>query len=159
MLKDGGEEFNRIYNECLLLASQLRKEKGTFLYGENIDSPNLLEHYKGRITIAHQYTIKLHTDPTFPDVLHPDLRSEFYTRTYVDYASLDGVILKQMPFNSYLLVSRHGQSLCVVRIHSGIYLILDSHLHTCWLASAEDAYKHIMMDNGGHTHLTILFGV
>lgn len=152
------QEFLHLYNSCMKTASQKRKDLGTFLYGENIDSENLLNHYGKQLDIVHKYTLKLHTDTTFPEILHPDLRAEFYTRDYVDYISLES-ILHDMPFKSYLLVSRHGQSLCVIRVHSNSYLILDSHLHIASMATKEETMKHILMDNGGHTHVTLLFGV
>ena len=150
--------FLELYTTCMEIGSRKRKELGRFLYGENIDSVNLLNHYEKELTIVHKYTVQLHTDPEFPTILHPDLKSEFYTRTYVDYTPLT-TILKQMPFSSYLLVSRHGQSLCVIRAHSDSYLILDSHLHQARMTSEKETTNHILMDNGGHTHVTLLFGV
>ena len=151
-------EFHFHYNDCLLRASQKRKDLGTFLYGENIDSHNLLEHYGSQLQFAHKNTLRMNEDPEFVSILHPDLASEFYKRTYAENASLD-TILTRMPYFSYLLLSRHGQSLCVLRVFANHYLLLDSHLHTARLATKEDTASHILMDNGGHTHLTLLFGV
>jgi hypothetical protein len=152
------ETFLNIYKECLAVASQKRKTFGTFLYGENIDSKNLLDHYASNITIAHTNTIRMHEDSEFLNILHPDLASEFYTRSYTDHVPLDEIV-NRMPFNSFLLVSRHGQSLCVIRVHTNMFLILDSHLHIATMSSKEDTMTHIKMDNGGHTHLTLLFCV
>ena len=152
------DEFLRIYKECLEVASQKRKDLGTFLYGENIDSKNLLEHYGSQLDIAHKNTIRMHEDSEFINILHPDLASEFYTRSYADYVSLDEIV-NRMPNNSFLLVSRHGQSLCVLRVHTNMFLILDSHLHIATLSTKNDTMTHIRMDNGGHTHLTLLFCV
>ena len=151
-------EFLAVYTQCMMEGSQKRKELGTFLYGENIDSQNLLDHYTDKLNILHKNTLRMNEDPEFVSILHPDLASEFYTRKYAENASLD-TILSRMPYVSYLLLSRHGQSLCVIRAFSTHYLILDSHLHTARLATKEDTASHILMDNGGHTHLTLLFGL
>ena len=150
--------FLTLYNQCMLEASQKRKELGTFLYGENIDSANLLHYYKPYLEILHKNSIKLNDDPTFVDILHKDLKSEFYERMYADHLTIDS-ILERMPYHSFLLVSRHGQSLCVIRMMSYSFLILDSHLHIAQHLNKEDTKKHILMDNGGHTLVTLLFGV
>ncbi len=151
-------EFLRLYNKCMAEASQKRKDLGTFLYGENIDSQNLLDHYGAQLQILHKNTLRKNEDPEFVSILHSDLRSEFYERSYAENVTLEG-ILSRMPYHSYLLVSRHGQSLCIIRAFSSHYLILDSHLHTARLAPKDEAAAHILMDNGGHTHLTLLFGL
>lgn len=157
------DEVLRLYNESLAVASNLRKEAvaptnpKTFLYGENIDSANLLNHYKDKINITEQYTILLHEDPDFLDILHPDLRSEFYGRKYSTSLTINQ-LLSRMKKNDYLLLSRHGQSLCILRTENDMYLILDSHLHDAKLATKEMAMKHSLMDNGGHTHVTLLTG-
>jgi hypothetical protein len=148
------EEFVRIYKECLERASQLRAAAGKkHLYGENVDTPELLGHYAGKFHITDRITIKMNASGEFLDVLHPDLKREFYTREYnlrPLSAVLAGVFGPQGA-----LVSRHGQSLAVIP-YFGRFLICDSHLHHAMVVSREAAFKHILMDEGGHRHLTVI---
>ncbi len=152
------EEFVKIYKECLEKATQLRASAGTrHLYGENVDTPELIAHYKKNhatnFEITDQITIKKNTSEDFLEILHTDLRREFYTREYSERpveALMAGIHGAQSA-----LVSRHGQSLAVIPFY-GRYLICDSHLHSSFVLTKEDAIKHILMDNGGHLHLTAL---
>jgi hypothetical protein len=64
-------------------------------------------------------------------------------------------ILDQVLPATSLLVSRHGQSLTIIPYY-GRYLICDSHLHEAGIASKEETINHILMDHGGHLHLTCI---
>lgn len=157
LLRDGKtEEFQSIYRSCLEKATHQRAEAGSkHLFGENIDTPELLDYYKQKnLTVISSYTICKNEDEEFLKILHPDLLREFYTRTYRTDQSLE-TILNQIFNSECALVSRHGQSLAVIYYY-GKYLICDSHLHTAMILNREDAMSHILMDHGGHLHLTIL---
>ena len=150
------EEFLKIYKECLENASRLRASAGTkHLYGENIDTPELLDHYLGRraFTITDSITIKQNTSSEFLDILHEDLKREFYSREH-NTRTID-VAMAGIFGGQCALVSRHGQSLAVIPFYDR-YLICDSHLHTAFAVKKDEAIKHILMDSGGHLHLTIL---
>jgi hypothetical protein len=150
------EEFQSIYTSCLEQASRLRAEAGSKnLFGENIDTPELLDYYKKKnLTVTSSYTIYKNKDEEFLKILHPDLLREFYTRAYSTEHPVDR-ILNQIFNSECALVSRHGQSLAVIYYY-GKYLICDSHLHTAMVLTREDAISHILMDHGGHLHLTVL---
>jgi hypothetical protein len=154
--KKNPDEFVRIYKECLEKASHLRAAVGSKnLYGENIDTPELLDHYKkhSHFTVMDWITIKKNTGEEFLEILHTDLRREFYTREYSE-RPIESLMTRIFGAQR-ALVSRHGQSLAVIPFF-GRYLICDSHLHVAFVATKEDAVKHILMDNGGHLHLTAL---
>jgi hypothetical protein len=157
-LKDP-EEFVSIYKGCLERASRLRASAGSkHLYGENIDTPELIKYYEGNtrpfMTITEMITIKKNISDEFLDILHDDLRREFYSRTHGERSSIESAF-SGIFGSSCAVVSRHGQSLAVIPFMSR-YLICDSHLHTAFLASKADMMKHVLMDNGGHLHLTIM---
>ena len=151
------EEFVRIYKECLERASHLRAAAGkTHLYGENVDTPELLAHYEGKFRTTDRITVKRNESAEFLDILHPDLKREFYTREHnlrPFSAVMSGICGPQCA-----LVSRHGQSLAVIPYY-GRYLICDSHLHHAMVLSMEDTVKHILMDEGGHLHLTVILAL
>jgi hypothetical protein len=156
-LRRDAQAFLAMYKDCLAIASKKRKDLGQYLYGENIDSGNLLTHYN--LNLVNKNTILLNTENgEFPRLLHPDLAAEFYDRRYMEGVSIE-YILNRMPTMSYLLVSRHGQSLVVIHVQNEMYLILDSHLHIAQMMSSAAAAKHILMDEGGYTHVTLLAGI
>jgi hypothetical protein len=152
------EEFVTLYKECLEKASQLRKNAGNkHLYGENVDTPELLEHYTAKgLVVTDRRTIKKNTCNDFVEILHPDLRREFYTREYT--VGTPEMILAGVHWTQAALVSRHGQSLAIIH-YWGRYLVCDSHLHQVMVLSKEETIKHLTMDEGGHLHLTALLVV
>lgn len=151
--KDNQALFLEIYKSCLQRASELRASAGkTHLYGENIDTPELVEHYKPLICCSDVNSYKANTSEEFVSILHADLAREFYTRTYTERDPAS--VLKEVAGSQCLLVSRHGQSLAVIP-YFGKYLICDSHLHEATIATFEDTLAHIRMDHGGHLHLTM----
>lgn len=149
--------FVTIYKKCLLKASQLRAQAGKkHLYGENIDTPELLTHYTNNSTslvITDRRTIMKNTSEDFLEILHPDLKREFYSREYAQ-GTIE-MILSGVHGAQSVVVSRHGQSLAIIPC-MGRYLVCDSHLHHAMILSREDTQKHIMMDEGGHLHLTAI---
>lgn len=151
--KEDKTDILELYTSCLVRGSKLRRDHGTFLYGENIDSANLLAYY--RYDVLQKRTVCKNLDQDLLKILHPDLRSEFYTRVY-DQVSLNEILNTVVPTIS-LLVSRHGQSLCIIP-HGTKFIVLDSHLHELRVMTKEDTLKHIAMDHGGHLHLTLLYG-
>jgi hypothetical protein len=153
-------EFQRIYCECLLKASKLREASGQHcLYGENIDTPVLETHYtraqpgERYLNILEHCTVLKNEDPAFVEILHPDLAREFYTRVH-SLRPLESSI-NSLTGGVCLLASRHGQSLCILSLGS-MYLICDSHLHVARLATKEEMMNHVLMDHGGHLHLTLM---
>lgn len=152
-------KFTEIYKECLRRASELRSKTSGCLYGENIDTPILEEHYKRNMSggsyleIFEHLSIIQNTDVEFVKILHPDLAREFYTRTYNERSI--GSIANQVRNTTCLLVSRHGQSLAIIPFNTK-YLICDSHLHQAKIVSQDDMIHHCLMDHGGHLHMTLM---
>jgi hypothetical protein len=150
-------EIHNLYIACMKEGSELRRKYGTFLYGENIDSQNLLDYYKKSYDVLQKRSIHKNVDEDFLKILHTDLRSEFYTRKYDDSNTIED-ILRGIAISTSLLVSRHGQSLCVVPFGGDYYIVLDSHLHKVQLMTFQETVAHICMDHGGAQNITLLHG-
>jgi hypothetical protein len=154
LYKNNREQFLEIYRQCLHDASHLRKNTTGCLYGENIDTPIIKEHYSKSVDCVYHSGVYQNEDPEFISILHEDLRREFYTRKYHEN-STENIINGAFGTRSCLLVSRHGQSFAIIPYY-GRYLICDSHLHESVIVSKDDAIKHMCMDYGGHLHVTIM---
>jgi hypothetical protein len=169
------KKFSKYYRKCMLKGSGLRRkiQKSSnenynidiygdiilnAIYGENIDTPILLENYKNILKIENKYTIIKNENNEFLNILHEDLKKEFYTRKYniIDETILLTIISSLHEKNQGLLVSRHGQSLSIMPVKEEKYIICDSHYHHSQILDKTNTLKHILMDNGGHLHLTIL---
>ena len=150
-------EIRNLYTACIQKGSELRRKYGTFLYGENIDSQNLLTYYKKSYDVLQRRSIHKNMDEDFLKILHPDLYSEFYTRKYDDGNTIEDN-LRGIIISTSLLVSRHGQSLCVVPLGGDYYIVLDSHLHKLQLMTFQETITHICMDHGGAQNITLLHG-
>ena len=151
--------FIEIYRECMRRGSERRSTVSGCLYGENIDTPILEEHYKRKDTnipylefLEHLSIVK-NKDTDFIKILHPDLTREFYTRIYNE-RSIEK-IAHEVRDSTCLLVSRHGQSLAVIPFYTK-YLICDSHLHEAKVVSKEEMIDYCMMDHGGYLHMTLI---
>ena len=59
------DEFLSTYKDCLKTASELRKDTSGCLYGENIDTPSLREHYASSIRITSSNGIYKNEDDEF----------------------------------------------------------------------------------------------
>ncbi len=153
LYKNNIDDFLETYKKCLHDASILRKNTKDCLYGENIDTPIIQENYKNTVSVCCTNGVYKNEDPDFLSVLHEDLKREFYTRKYFENDMEN--VMKAVSGITCLLVSRHGQSFALLP-YFGRYLICDSHLHEASVVSKEDAIKHILMDYGGHLHVTIL---
>jgi hypothetical protein len=146
------------YRECMKKGSELRFATKVNLYGENIDTPSILEYYQDKVKIEETYTIIKNEDKNFLEILHPDLLREFYSRTHliINENELDNILANIYENTQALLVSRHGQSLAILPTINNNYIICDSHLHYVQIIDKEKTMKHILMDHNGHLHLTII---
>ena len=143
--------FKDLYKQCLSQGSIKRQLNNGTQYGENIDNSGLLGNYQ--MTNFKFKTIILNNDPSFVEVLPNDLKEEFYSRIHVKEDNIDDIT-----GNIYVMVSRHGQSFTVIPIGDR-YLILDSHIHTLGLIDRVGLEKYIKHDHGGHTHVTLIYGM
>lgn len=153
------ETFLNIYKSCLEQGTKMRKEHGIYLYGENIDSSNLIEKLELNKNINVQFTYIENDSESdnFINILPKDLKNEFYTRKY--FSINDFTILSSYKF---ILVSRHGQSLTLIPFGDS-FLVLDSHVHIVGMMNKKNAYKYIkyqLNDNStdGYLYLTLLCG-
>lgn len=150
--RENRDEFNKLYEECLREASELRKKHNSILYGENIDRSDVLCKTK-RKRIAF-YTLIENDNPEFRKILHKDILSEFYTRVHLHIEKISDVL----DYNC-ILVSRHGQAFTIIKL-SGFYLVLDSHVHTIGLMTRDNIQKYIRgtsdISSKNYLHLTIV---
>lgn len=144
--------FVELYKTCLLEGSIKRRDNNNRQYGENIDNTALLGFYE--LENYKFETILLNNDPEFIEILPKDLREEFYQRRHVDGDSLDAII-----GNIYVMASRHGQSFTIIPLINDLFLILDSHVHNIGLVNRDGLDKYVKHDHGGHTHITLIYGM
>jgi hypothetical protein len=149
-------EFLNIYNNCLLEGSNKRKNANK-LYGENIDSIEILNNYKNfNLEPCTKYTLKKNNENSeFIDILHSDLKEEFYTRSYLMINNFDNFINEIYQGDGYL-VSRHGQSFFFVKMSDNKNLILDSHVHEIGIMSDANLKKYINVDENGYLFITFI---
>lgn len=132
-------KFIEIYSQCLKEGTMLRKEYGVPVYGENIDNNILKDKLDLERRIMIQFTLELNKEDA-DELLHilpMDLKTEFYTRKYIEVTNLSSLSLYK-----YILISRHGQSFTLIPFGS-MFLVLDSHVHTIGLMSEENVFKYI----------------
>lgn len=148
-------EFINLYNLCLLNGSN-KRVNGNKIYGENIDTPELINSYSSyNLMPLFSYTYKINNNDDFLKILHKDLKEEFYSREHVQINNYDNFI-NDIHQGTGLLVSRHGQSLFVVKVDTNKNLVLDSHVHEIGYMNDYNLKTYILNNNGGHTHLTII---
>ena len=132
-------KFIEIYKNCLEEGTNLRKQFGVPVYGENIDNPTLQKELNLSQNIFLETSFELNEDKSeeLLSILPPDLKNEFYTRKYLkieDFSFLSSY--------KFILVSRHGQSFTLITIGDS-FLVLDSHVHTVGIMNKENVYKYI----------------
>lgn len=132
-------KFLEIYTECLKEGTNLRKEFGKPVYGENIDNETLKEKLNLEDKIMIEFTYELNKDSRdeLVSILPEDLKKEFYTEKYIDISDFLALSLYK-----FILISRHGQSFTLVPFGE-YFLVLDSHVHNVGLMTKDNAYKYI----------------
>lgn len=154
---DNKDLFIQTYKECLEIGTQLRKDVGTKLYGENIDNLVLLDKFNLSSKIFIKFTFEENTNNGYLDILPDELKSEFYSQKHLGVTDFN--ILLSYKFS---MVSRHGLSFALITIGS-MFLVLDPHAHTAGLMTSENAFKYIKYEIDGSDlgclYITILCGV
>ena len=154
------DDFLNIYKKCLEQGTNLRKEHGIYLYGENIDSSNLNEKLElnKNIYVRFTYIENASKRDEIINILSDDLINEFYTRKYFSIG--DFTILSSYKF---ILVSRNAQSLTLIPIGDS-FLVLDSHVNIVGMMNKQNTYKYMkyqLNDNSSsdkYLFLTIMCG-
>lgn len=157
------EEFQDIYNKCLLDGSTKRKECNKYKCGENIDDEDILKSYQ--VTIVERYKTVLNKEQAdICELLDPELRDTFFKRDNV--IELELVKLKQrldnLFFGQFLIINRYGQSFAILGVEKNQVMIVDSHCRVCGIVDCDKALKYITSitpDNSdGYNLILWMFG-
>lgn len=150
-----------IYDKCVLLGSEKRKQYGIVPYGENITNKMLQSKYNN-ITITDGFYCKENPDKYFP--IDKDYENEFMnidSLIEVSREQLYKLVTNWLTYdNRIIFVNRYGQSFAILHATKDTVFICDSHCKYTGLANFEKMFKYIMFDqpgnNDGYKFCTVL---
>lgn len=131
------DELKNIYTKCMIVGSDLRKQNGKLIQGENID--DLINNSQIKSTIYGNSTLLTILDKSVIDMIVKPKITMLSNSLFISD-------IKELENEQMIIINRDGQTFVFLKLCEQYY-IFDSHIRNIYCYDYEDLINYILENN------------